>query len=93
MPRLTNSLPKYRKHKASGQAIVTLDGRDFYLGPHGTKASLRTPDLLGKYLTLVSGLGSDERVGELQLGAGTRHLGGVEMLKQIGDRAVPAGIR
>ena len=39
MPRLTNSLPKYRKHKQSGQAIVTLDGKDFLLGPHGTKAS------------------------------------------------------
>ncbi len=54
---------------------------------------VRTLDLLGKYLNLVSGLGSDERVGELQLGAGTRHLGGVEMLKQIGDGAVPAGMR
>lgn len=39
MPRLLNSLPKYRKHRASGQAVVTLNGRDFYLGPHGTKAS------------------------------------------------------
>lgn len=39
MPRLVDALPKYRKHKASGQAIVTLNGRDFYLGPHGTTAS------------------------------------------------------
>ena len=39
MPRLTNALPKYRKHRASGQAVVTLDGKDFYLGPHGSKAS------------------------------------------------------
>lgn len=39
MPRLKNSLPKYRKHKQSGQAIVTLSGRDFLLGPHGTQAS------------------------------------------------------
>lgn len=39
MPRLTNSLPKYRKHRASGQAVVTIAGRDCYLGPHGTKAS------------------------------------------------------
>ena len=31
--------PKYRKHRGSGQAIVTLNGRDFYLGPHGTKIS------------------------------------------------------
>jgi len=28
-------LPSYRLHRASGQALVTLDGRDFYLGPHG----------------------------------------------------------
>ena len=46
MPRLTNSAPKYRKHRASGQAIVTLDGRDFYLGPHGTRASRREYDRL-----------------------------------------------
>ena len=39
MPRLVDALPKYRKHKASGQAIVTLNGRDHYLGPHGTSAS------------------------------------------------------
>ena len=39
MPRLTNSVPKYRKHRASKQAIVTISGRDHYLGPHGTKAS------------------------------------------------------
>jgi hypothetical protein len=39
MPCLKNSLPKYRKHKQSGQAIVTLSGRDFLLGPHGTQAS------------------------------------------------------
>ncbi len=46
MPRLTNSAPKYRKHRASGQAIVTLDGRDFYLGPHGTRANRREYDRL-----------------------------------------------
>jgi integrase len=39
MPRLTKCLPKYRKHKASAQAVVTIQGRDHYLGPHGTKAS------------------------------------------------------
>ncbi|MEO8493844.1 MAG: hypothetical protein ABI614_02150 [Planctomycetota bacterium] len=41
MPRLTNSLPKYRKHRASGQAVVTLAGKDRYLGRYGTKASER----------------------------------------------------
>ncbi|MEQ8850051.1 site-specific integrase [Botrimarina sp.] len=39
MPRFTQKLPKYRKHRASGQAVVTLNGVDHYLGRHGTKAS------------------------------------------------------
>ena len=46
MPRLSNSLPRYRKHRASGQAVVTLCGVDHYLGPHGTKASKRQYDRL-----------------------------------------------
>ena len=32
MPKLKNKLPTYRVHKASGQAVVTLNGRDIYLG-------------------------------------------------------------
>ncbi len=39
MPKLKNIVPKYRKHKGTGQAVVTLSGVDHYLGPHGTKAS------------------------------------------------------
>ena len=39
MPKLVQATPKYRKHRASGQAIVSIGGRDIYLGPHGTKAS------------------------------------------------------
>jgi integrase len=40
MPRTAgNSVPTYCKHKASGQAVVTIDGIDHYLGPHGTKGS------------------------------------------------------
>ena len=39
MPRLVEATPKYRCHKASGQAIVTIQGHDFYLGPWNTKAS------------------------------------------------------
>ncbi len=35
----TRKPPSYRLHKASGQAIVTLRGKDFYLGKHGTAAS------------------------------------------------------
>ena len=33
MPKLVASLPKYRRHKASGQAMVTIAGKDHYLGP------------------------------------------------------------
>lgn len=39
MPRLTKAVPKYRQHKPSGKAVVTLAGRDHYLGRYGTKAS------------------------------------------------------
>jgi integrase len=39
MPRLVRKIPSYRKHRASGSAVVTLSGQVFYLGPHGTKAS------------------------------------------------------
>ena len=39
MPRLVDALPKYRKHKASGHAIVTLNGGDHYLGPQGRQAN------------------------------------------------------
>lgn len=40
MPRTPNTTtPQYRKHRASGQAIVTFNGRDYYLGLFGTKAS------------------------------------------------------
>jgi hypothetical protein len=51
MLRLTNTVPKYRKHKQSGQAIITLNGRDYLLGPHGTRASKIEYDrLIGEWL-------------------------------------------
>jgi len=40
MPRLTRKLPSYRLHKVSGHAVVTLGGRDHYLGLHGSTESL-----------------------------------------------------
>jgi integrase len=39
MPKLTNAYPAHARHRASGQAVVTLNGTDVYLGPHGTRAS------------------------------------------------------
>jgi integrase len=45
------SIPSYRLHKASGQAIVTLDGRDHYLGPHSSPESrARYRRLIHRYL-------------------------------------------
>lgn len=46
MPRLTTALPKYRKHKGSEQAVVTLAGRDIYLGEYGSKTSKAEYDRL-----------------------------------------------
>lgn len=34
MPKLKRQVPKYRLHKASGQAVVTVNSRDIYLGVH-----------------------------------------------------------
>lgn len=39
MPKLKNLIPSYRRHKASGQAIVTLSGKDVYLGKYNSAAS------------------------------------------------------
>jgi integrase len=40
MPNVVSlKVPAYRRHKASGQAVVRLAGRDVYLGKHGSAAS------------------------------------------------------
>ena len=31
--------PRYRRHKKSGQAVATFNGRDIYFGKYGTAAS------------------------------------------------------
>ena len=38
--------PVYRLHELSGQAVVTTCGRDCYLGPNGTQASMSKYDRL-----------------------------------------------
>lgn len=35
----SQSVPKYRRHRASGQALVEINGRRHSLGPYGTNAS------------------------------------------------------
>lgn len=39
MPQKTLKTPSYRLHKPTGLAVVRLNGRDFYLGRHGTSES------------------------------------------------------
>lgn len=47
MPKVSRDyVPKYRLHRPSGQARVTIDGQDFYLGPWKTRASLAEYDRL-----------------------------------------------
>jgi hypothetical protein len=48
MPK-TNSQPKYSRHKASGQARVTIRGRHHYLGLYGS------PESHTKYAQLIAG--------------------------------------
>ena len=45
-------VPAYRLHKASGQAVVTIAGRDHYLGRHGSEASRKAYDALVGRATL-----------------------------------------
>ena len=51
MPKLCNRTPKYRLHKAWNLAVVTIEGRDFYLGPWKSKAShIEYDRLIGEWL-------------------------------------------
>jgi len=44
-------IPAYRLHKASGQGLVTIRGKDYYLGAHNTKDSKsKYKRLIGEYL-------------------------------------------
>ena len=46
MPRLVAATPKYRHHRASGQAVVTIAGKDHYVGPWKSKVSQAEYDQL-----------------------------------------------
>src|SRR5262245_35430468 len=74
MPCRTLRTPKYRLHRPSGQAVVTLNGRDIYLGRHGTEESRAEYKRLlaewltgGRLVTATSGGPSDLTVNELLL--------------------------
>lgn len=51
MPVASSRTPSYRLHKPTGQAVVTLNGRDFYLGQYGSPESKAEYDrLLAEWL-------------------------------------------
>jgi integrase len=48
---MTGRIPAYRLHRPSGQAVVTLNGHDHYLGKHGTTESRAAYDhLIARWL-------------------------------------------
>jgi integrase len=51
MAARSSRVPSYRRHKPSGQAVVTLGGKDRYLGRHGSAESRAEYDrLIGEWL-------------------------------------------
>ncbi len=89
MPRLTRRVPSYCRHRASGQAVVTLSGQDFYLGPYGTQVSKREYDRvvaewLARGRSALAAPEADQAVaGGVQIdGDG---IGGGRSERQIGD--------
>jgi len=78
MPKLINRTPKYRHHKATGQAVVTLSGRDIYLGPWQSAKSKReyarlTSEWLAAGGVLVQTTIGDSRTVEELLAAFWQH--------------------
>jgi integrase len=60
--------PTYRLHKPSGQAVVTISGRDVYLGSYGTKVSKQIYDrTIAEWLANGRRLGSshDKTISEI----------------------------
>jgi hypothetical protein len=52
MPILARRTPSYRLHKARGCAVVTIDGKNHYLGPYGS------PESCKQYETLIAEWGA-----------------------------------
>lgn len=56
-PKVSVRVPSYRRHKPTGQAVVTLNGRDHYLGKYGSATSRE------KYARLIAEWSDRERTG------------------------------
>ncbi|MBX3396458.1 MAG: site-specific integrase [Phycisphaerae bacterium] len=61
-------VPLYRLHKASGKAVVTLSGRDHYLGTHGSVESRELyQEIVGRWLANGRTLSDDTPRGGLSV--------------------------
>jgi Helix-turn-helix len=49
MPR-TKGIPAYGPHKPIGQARVRIDGKDYYLGPHGSEEAGVDRSVLSRFV-------------------------------------------
>lgn len=50
-PKGTVGIPSYRLHRASGRAVCTIAGRDYYLGRHGSEQSRQAYNrLIAEYM-------------------------------------------
>jgi hypothetical protein len=95
----TSRVPSYRLHKPTGLAVVTIGGRDVYLGKHGTPESRAEYDrLIAEWLAtarrpIVAGpdSGADLTVNEMLL-AYLRHADGY-YVKNGQPTTEPANIR
>lgn len=76
MPRLrANQVPSYRLHKQSGQAIVTLNGRDFTLGLYDSAPSRKEYQrLIGEWLANGRQLPAEQSSGLIVLELVERYL-------------------
>jgi integrase len=69
MPRLVNSPPRYRKHKASGRAIVTIEGKDIALGRWNFRSSrIEYNQVISEYFAAGRHLPPNVTAGDITVG-------------------------
>ena len=88
-------IPKYRRHKPTGQAVVTLNGKDHYLGKWNTAASrAEYQRLTGEWLTAGTYLPTNNDLAVAELCAAYwRHAQGYYRVKPGGSRGTIERIR
>ena len=86
MPKLVKAPPKYRHHKGSGQAVVTIQGQDHYLGPWRSKASKLEYDRLAALEHPRNGCFRGNEIEELDTVVGTLILASIGLAGPTWER-------